>query len=88
MVNLKWNGKNNINSDSELYEENYLPFQLVEYINSPLNDKLEKKKPIEDKKEWENFLILGDNKLAIDSLLKDFENKINKRKILILIDIL
>ena len=77
MVNLKWNGKNNINSDSELYEENYLPFQLVEYINSPLNDKLEKKKPIEDKKEWENLLILGDNKLAIDSLLKDFENKIN-----------
>ncbi|MFX0177371.1 MAG: hypothetical protein ACFE85_14220, partial [Candidatus Hodarchaeota archaeon] len=77
MVNLEWNGKKSIRFDSKLSIGTNLSLELVEYINSPLNDKIIRKSAIENKKEWDNILILGDNKLAIELLLKRFENKIN-----------
>jgi len=77
MVNLEWNGKKSTKSNPKLSEETDLSLQLVEYVNSPLNDKLSKKGSLEGKKEWENILILGENKLAMQSLLNDFKNKIN-----------
>ncbi|MFW9938284.1 MAG: site-specific DNA-methyltransferase [Candidatus Thorarchaeota archaeon] len=73
MVNLEWNGKSN----QKLSEEKNLSLELIEYINSPLNDKLEKNASVEGKREWENILILGDNKLVMQSLLHDFKSKIN-----------
>ncbi|MFX0056971.1 MAG: site-specific DNA-methyltransferase [Candidatus Heimdallarchaeota archaeon] len=77
MVNLEWNGKKSIRFDSKLSIGTNLSLKLVEYINSPLNDKIIRKNAIENKKEWDNILILGENKLAIELLLKRFENKIN-----------
>jgi len=52
-----------------------LPFQTVEIVNEPRKKTLDLYS--QATKDWYNLLIWGDNKLVMNSLLRDFEGKIN-----------
>jgi len=52
-----------------------LPFQTVEIVNEPRKKTLDLYS--QTKRGWYNLLIWGDNKLVMNSLLSDFEGKIN-----------
>ena len=67
---LAWTGKR-----KRLEKLPRLPFQTVEIINEPRKKTLDLYAPIEE--DDYNQLIWGDNKFAMNSLLKDFEGKIN-----------
>lgn len=66
---LRWTGKRKC-----LEKLPTLSFQTVEMINEPRKKTLDLYSPIEENEY--NQLIWGDNKLVMNSLLKDFEGKI------------
>ncbi|MFW9781387.1 MAG: DNA methyltransferase, partial [Candidatus Heimdallarchaeota archaeon] len=68
MVNLKWNGKKD--SKVKISEEQIIkPFHNLDIYPSSRIDSM----PEEN---WQNLLIWGENKNVMNSLLKDFKNKI------------
>jgi len=67
---LVWTGKR-----KRLERLPSLPFQTVEVVNEPREKTLDLYS--QTKRDWYNLLIWGDNKLVMNSLLKDFEGKIN-----------
>ncbi len=69
MVNLKWKGKEETKVISPNANET-IPFQNVEIYQFPKNDN-------KSDENWENLLILGENKSVINSLLRKFEKKIS-----------
>lgn len=69
MVNLKWKGKEETKVISPNANEN-IPFQNVEIYQFPKHDN-------KSDENWENLLILGENKAVMNSLLRKFEKKIS-----------
>ena len=67
---LVWTGKR-----KSLEKLPRLPFQTVEMVNEPREKTLDLYSPVEES--GHNLLIWGDNKLVMNSLLKNFEGKIN-----------
>jgi len=67
---LSWTGKR-----KRLERLPSLPFQTVEVVNEPREKTLDLYS--QTKRDWYNLLIWGDNKLVMNSLLRDFEGKIN-----------
>jgi len=67
---LSWTGKR-----KKLERLPSLPFQTVEVVNEPRKKTLDLYS--QTKRDWYNLLIWGDNKLVMNSLLRDFEGKIN-----------
>lgn len=68
MVNLKWNGKKN--SKVKISEEQIIkPFHNLDIYPSSRIDSMQEEN-------WQNLLIWGENKNVMNSLLKDFKNKI------------
>ncbi|MFX1259505.1 MAG: site-specific DNA-methyltransferase [Promethearchaeota archaeon] len=88
MVNLNWKGKNDLKEliNSKNHENHSM--QEIELINSPINKNIYNfseinrkmiKNEIRDvnfEEKWNNMLFLGDNKLLMDALTDDFNEKI------------
>ena len=89
MPNLYWKDKDKIQKATPNRHESPYTFQLKELINYPIineiemkNGKTNKRVEMHDKedlssKKWNNYLIQGDNRDIMDSLLQIYANKIN-----------
>ncbi|MFX0001096.1 MAG: site-specific DNA-methyltransferase [Candidatus Hodarchaeota archaeon] len=66
---MKWKGKKERN---DIFSEDYenKPFKDIDIYCFPKQD-------LKLKEDWENILIWGENKLVMNALLKQFENKIS-----------
>ncbi|MFX0040466.1 MAG: site-specific DNA-methyltransferase [Promethearchaeota archaeon] len=69
MVDLKWSGKQKLNNFNLEIQETPQCHIIDAYNSNRASFKLED--------EWKNLLILGENKLVMQSLLKAFKNKVN-----------
>ncbi|UCC18208.1 MAG: hypothetical protein JSV62_08810 [Promethearchaeota archaeon] len=69
MVNLNWKGKKET-KDVNLKAYDNKPFQVIDIYQFPNYD-------FKKEESWENLLIWGENKIVMNALLREFENKLN-----------
>lgn len=90
MVSINWIGKDEKKRIFEITDNQIQnTFQLIETIRSPINDKVNilpnstiqninlMIQNYDSELDWENILALGDNKLVMRALLRNYTDKIN-----------